>query len=65
MLGNVQVLLEDDHSDIAVRRFGAREIASERQEVESAAPPRTTGQPGGETRRGKEHAGKAEGPEGM
>ncbi len=29
------------------------------------APPRTTGQPGRETRRGKEHVGKAEWPEGM
>jgi len=29
------------------------------------APPRTASQPGGETRRGKEHAGKAEWPERM
>ncbi len=34
---------------VAVRRFGAHEIAPQGQEVERAAPPRTVGQPGGET----------------
>jgi hypothetical protein len=51
--------------NVVVRRFGAHEFAPQGQEVESAPPPRTAGQPGGETGRGKEHAGKAEGPERM
>ena len=50
---------------VVVRRFGAREIAPQGQEVESAPPPRTAGQPGRETRRGKEHVGKAAKREGM
>jgi len=48
-----------------VRRFGIREIASERQKVESKRPSRATVLPGEETPRGKEHGGNAGKREGM
>jgi hypothetical protein len=51
--------------NFVVRRFGAREIAPRGRRSRAQAPPRTAGQPGRETRRGKEHVGKAEWPEGM
>jgi hypothetical protein len=40
-------------SSAIVRRFGIREIASERQKVESKRPSRATVLPGEETPRGK------------